>query len=346
MKTLIRKKLWLITTLLVLLATAACSNQNNAAETVNSTQANPSEKVPEKIVLGYQVSPNGELVAKALGLLEKKYPDIKIEWVKFEAGRDVNNAIASGSIDFGLVGTPPAAIGIASKLPYKIYYLHDVIGESEALVVKKDSGITSLQDLKGKTIATTFSSTSHFSLLGALKSEGVDPAKENITILDMQPPDIFAAWQRGDIDGAYIWQPMQSKLIADNGEVIIHSGELAEKGVITAELGIVHPDFAEQYPDIVKGYISVLDEAVTYYHHNPEKSAELLSKELGLSPEESLKTMKQIVWLDASKQKEYFDGALAETLKNTADFLVDQKSITNAPDQATFKKALLSDFYE
>ena len=346
MKTLFRKKLLLITTLLVLLVTAACSNQNNAAEKVNGTQDNNSRNIPKKIVLGYQVSPNGELVAKALGLLEKKYPDNKVEWVKFEAGRDVNNAIASGSIDFGLVGTPPAAIGVASKLPYKIYYLHDVIGESEALVVKDDAGIMSLKDLNGKTIATTFSSTSHFSLLGALKNEGIDPEKEKIKILDMQPPDIFAAWQRGDIDGAYIWQPMQSKLIADKGKVIIHSGELAEKGVITAEMGIVHQDFAEKYPDIVKGYISVLDEAVKYYHENPEKTAELLSKELGLSPEESLKTMKQIVWLDGSKQKEYFAGSLAETLKDTADFLVEQKSISSAPDKETFKKALLSNYYQ
>ncbi|GKU83970.1 aliphatic sulfonate ABC transporter substrate-binding protein [Niallia sp. NCCP-28] len=344
MKTLIQKKLLLLITLLVLLITAACGNQDNAAEKASGTQANNS-KIPEKIVLGYQVSPNGELVAKALGLLEKKYPDTKIEWVKFEAGRDVNNAIASGSIDFGLVGTPPAAIGVASKLPYKIYYLHDVIGESEALVVKGNSGIASLKDLKGKTIATTFSSTSHFSLLGALKEEGIDPVKEKIKILDMQPPDIFAAWQRGDINGAYIWQPMQSKLLADNGKVIVNSGKLAEKGVITAEVGIVRSDFAEKYPDIVKEYISVLDEAVKYYHGNPEKSAELLSKELGLSPEESLKTMKQIVWLDSSKQKEYFDGPLAETLKDTADFLVEQQSITSAPDKATFEKALLSNFY-
>jgi taurine transport system substrate-binding protein len=326
-----KTKFLLLTLLFALLVGSGCSTKNAA-------------QVPEKIVLGYQVSPSGELLAKALGLLEKKYPGIQVEWVKFDSGRDVNAAMASGSIDFGLVGTPPAAIGIASKLPYKVFYLHDVIGESEALVVKKDSGITSLQALKGKKIATTFSSTSHFSFLGALKAEGINPA--DITILDMQPPDIFAAWQRGDIDGAYIWQPMQSKLLADHGEVIVDSGKLAEKGILTAEIGLVNTSFAKNHADIVKGYIRVLDEAVKYYHENPEKSAELLSKELGLSPEESLKTMKQIVWLDASKQKEYFDGLLPKTLKDTADFLVETKSITSAPSLEEFKKAVLADFHQ
>ncbi|NEX78723.1 aliphatic sulfonate ABC transporter substrate-binding protein [Bacillus thermocopriae] len=346
MKTLHRKILLTLTILYIAFVTIACSNQSTATEKEKDEVTTQSKKVPEKIVLGYQVSPNGELLAKALGLLEKKYPDTKIEWVKFEAGRDVNNAIASGSIDFGLVGTPPAAIGIASKLPYKVYYLHDIIGESEALVVKQDSEIQSLKDLKGKKIATTFNSTSHFSLLGALKAEGMDPKKGNIQILDMQPPDIYAAWQRGDIDGAYIWQPMQSKLVADNGKVIIHSGELAEKGIITAEMGIVRNDFVEKYPEIVEEYISILDESVKYYHENPEKSAELLSTELGLTPEKSLETMKQIVWLDESKQKEYYEGPLAETLKETADYLVEQKSITNAPDIKTFEQSLLQHPYQ
>lgn len=341
MKT-IKRGFWLLSALLLLIIfTAACSNEHSSGKANDQASGSGSEKAPEKIVLGYQVSPSGELLAKALGLLEKKYPDIEIEWVKFDSGRDVNNAIASGSIDFGLVGTPPAAIGVASNMPYKVYYLHDIIGESEALVVKEDSGIQSLEDLKGKKIATTFSSTSHYSLLGALKNEGIDPIKDNITLLDMQPPDIYAAWQRGDIDGAYIWQPIQSKLIAEQGKVITDSGKLAEQGVLTAELGIVHNDFAEKYPSIVDGYVDALDEAVKYYNEKPEESAELLSKELGLTPEESLVTMKQIVWLDASKQKEYFNGPLAETLKETADFLVEQKAISSAPDLEAYKQALL-----
>jgi len=348
------KRLFITLFSVLLTLTTACSNQ------VNPTGSNPSaevssssssEAIPKEIRIGYQVSPNGELLAKALGLLEKKYPKTKINWIKFDSGRDVNTAIASGSIDFGLVGTPPGAIGIAKGLPYQVYYLHDVIGESEALVVKKSSGIQSLNDLKGKKIATTFSSTSHYSLLGALKTAGLDPEKDKITILDMQPPDIYAAWKRNDIDGAYIWQPNQAKLVSDGGNIIVTSKELAEKGVITAEFGIVHKEFAKKYPDVVKEYISLLDQAVHYYREKPEQSAQLLSKELELSPEESLKTMQQIIWLDVSEQKKYFGesgqiGELAKVLKDTGDFMVTQKAIPSAPDVNTYQQALLSDLYK
>jgi taurine transport system substrate-binding protein len=167
----------------------------------------------------------------------------------------------------------------------------------------------------------------------------------------MQPPDIYAAWKRNDIDGAYIWQPTQAKLISDGGKIIVTSRDLAKKGVVTAELGIVHKDFIKKYPDIVKGYISVLNEAVHYYRAKPEQSAQLLSKELELSPEESLKTMRQIIWLDGSEQKKYFGesgqiGELAKVLKDTGDFMVTQEAIPSAPDVNTYQQALLSDLYK
>jgi taurine transport system substrate-binding protein len=336
--------------LIVFILITGCSSQS-ASTMKNGGSTVSSSNVPKEIRLGYQVSPNGELLAKALGLLEKKYPHIKINWIKFDSGRDVNNAMASGSIDFGLVGTPPGSIGIANGLPYKVYYLHDIIGESEALVVKEDSGIKSLKDLKGKKIATTFSSTSHFSLLGALKEAKITSEKDRITLLDMQPPDIYAAWKRDDIDGAYIWQPTQTKLINEGGRVIVTSNDLSKKGIVTGEFGIVNKEFARKYPEIVKGYISVLDKAVHYYRNKPKEASQVLSKELGLSPAESLKTMKQIIWLDASQQKEFFGepekpGKLAKILKDTGDFMAKQKNISSSPSLATYQQALLSDLYK
>lgn len=350
-----------LTTVFILLAlvilTAACgsnaanepASQSSAAESANNGSAS-GDALPQEIRIGYQVSPNGELVAKALGLAEKKFPGVKISWLKFDSGRDVNTAIASGSIDFGLVGTPPGASGIAQGLPNKVYYIHDVIGESEALVVQEKSGIQSLQDLTGKTIATTFGSTSHFSLLSALGQAGIDPA--GITIIDMQAPDLLAAWQRGDIDGAYTWQPVQSKLLAEKGKVVITSKEVADQGALTGEFGVVHDDFIAKYPEAVKRYIDVLDEGTKYYREHPEEAAEALSKELGLTPEETLKAMNEITVLDKAAQSDpkYLGtpeqpGAFAALLKQTADFLAEQQSIKSAPELDVFQKALLCDLY-
>lgn len=340
------KRLLLFLLVGMLLLVVGCASERGAA----TTKAG-SEQFPQEIRIGYQVSPNGELLAKALGLAEKKFPNVKISWIKFDSGRDVNTAIASGGIDFGLIGTPPGAAGIAKGLPYQVYYLHDVIGQSEALVVKKDARVNSLADLKGKKIATAFGSTSHFSLLSALKQQGVNPA--DITILDMQMPDLVAAWSRNDIDGGYVWQPAQSQLLASGGKILITSKDVAEKGALTGEFGIVHKEFVTKYPNVVKGYIAVLDEAVQYYRNHSQESATALSKELGLSPEESLKAMNEIIVLDAKEQTDakYLGttekpGEFAKLLKGTGDFLVTQKSIVTSPELATYQQAIRTDLYE
>ena len=196
---------------------------------------------PKAIRLGYFQSPNGELLAKGQGQVQKRFPGANVEYIKFDVGRDVNAAFAGGSLYIGIIGTPPGTAGLINNIPYKIFYLHDVIAESEALVVKERSGITDLPSLKGRTIATAFGSTSHFSLLQALKQNGVDPTE--VKILDITGQDIHAAWVRGDIEGAYIWQPAQAKLLADGGKILVTSREVADKGGITGEFGIVPDKF-------------------------------------------------------------------------------------------------------
>ncbi len=63
-----------------------------------------------------------------------------------------------------------------------------------------EESITKPEDLIGKRIAVPFISTTHYSLLSALKHWGIKPGQ--VQIINLQPPAIIAAWQRGDIDGA------------------------------------------------------------------------------------------------------------------------------------------------
>ncbi len=95
---------------------------------------------PEKVTIAFQVIPNEEIIAKGLGWHEKAM-GVRIDWKQFDSGRDVNTAMAAGSVDLGLVGSSPAAAGIAAGIPYEVIWIYDVIGDNEALVAKKAKGI-------------------------------------------------------------------------------------------------------------------------------------------------------------------------------------------------------------
>ena len=305
---------------------------------------------PDQVTIGYQVIPNAEIVGKQLGWFEKEM-GVKINWKQFDSGRDVNTAIASGSLDMGLVGTSPAAAGISLGLPYEVVWIHDLEGENESLVAKKGRGIKAVPDLVGKKVAAPFGSTTHYSLLGALAVFKVDPAK--VKIIDMQPPDMLAAWQRGDLDAGYVWEPTLKKMVDADGEIILTSRQMADKGYLTGDVAVVRKAFAEKYPDLVVKYVQVQAKGVELWTKSPKEAAAAVAKAFNISPEEAEREMRTLVWVPGREQSSdtYLGtmakrGKFAKVLKETADFLVAQKTIKSAPPLAAFEKAINPSYVE
>jgi taurine transport system substrate-binding protein len=303
---------------------------------------------PDVVTIGYQVTPYGELIAKNKGWYEKEL-GTKVVLKAFDSGRDLNTAFASHAIQFGLLGSTPAAVGIASGNAVKLVYVNQIIGSGEALAVKTKAKIASIKDLKGKRVGVPFASTTHYALLQALKQEGVDA--KDVKILDLQPQDLFAAWTRGDVDAGYVWEPTYGKLVAEGGQHLTDSGILAGKGIVTALVELVDADFAKKYPDVVVKYLKVQQKALDLYKTNPDDAAAALAPELGVDKTEALKEASGFIWLGLADQAKYLGttaqkGPFADTLKSTADFLAEQKAIQTAPDLDGFRAVIDTSFVE
>ncbi len=312
-----------------------------SAETAPATT--PAEDLPDTIRIGYQQVPNGDLIVKNLGWLEEAFgPDVTIEWNLFDSGGSVNEAVLAGAVDIGLVGSSPASRGISTGIEYRVPWIFDVIGKAESLVAKP--GITTLADLKGKTVATPFASTSHFSLLAALDDAGI--AETDVNIIDAAPDDIYAAWTQGDIDAAYVWNPNLAKLIADGGTVLVTSADLAAKGKTTYDLAIVTNDFADKYPGAVNTWAAEEDRAVKLIRDDPKAASEAIALELGITPEEALAQLGDLVFLDAEEQlgADYLGGGLATNLFAAAQFNKDQGKIDDVKPEDTYTAAVDDSF--
>ncbi|GAA1633112.1 glycine betaine ABC transporter substrate-binding protein [Catellatospora bangladeshensis] len=306
--------------------------------------AGSSGGAPKQLRIGYQLIPNGDLIVKDLGWLEAALPGTTVVWSKFDSGGDVNTAILAGSLDIGLAGSSPVARGLAAPLniPYAVPWIFDVIGDNEALVVKQE--IADLAGLAGKKIATPFSSTSHYSLLAALAGAGVPDG--SVKIIDLEPPEIQAAWQRGDIDGAYVWTPVLAEL-RKTGKVLVTSRELAGKGKLTADLAVVRTEFLQQYPQVVKAWIQQQDRAVKLVRSDKTAAAQAIGRQLNLDADEAGAQLSELVLLDAAEQAgaDYLGtpaapGKLAENLHNAAQFLVGQGKLPSAPELGVYQKGL------
>ena len=201
------------------------------------------------------------------GELEKA-TGYKINWRMFGGGGDVIRAMASGDVQIGEAGSSPITAAASQGQGILLFWILDDIADAEALVVRNGSGINGPKDLKGKKVATPFVSTSHYQLMVDLKLEGVDP--KGVNVMNMRPPEIAAAWERGDIDAAFIWDPVLSK-IKTNGKIIATSGTIGKKGYPTFDGLVVNAEWAAKNEAFMVALVKALAKADADYRANAAK---------------------------------------------------------------------------
>jgi len=321
----------------LVLAAAGCGN--GAASGGGDASA-------KTIRIAYQAFPSGDLIVKNQGLLEKALPDYKITWTKFDSGASINTAFVAKSLDIAAIGSSPDARGLSAPLniPYQVAFVLDVAGDNEALVARNGSGVTDVAGLRGKKVGTPFASTAHYSLLAALDRAGVKESE--VTIVDLEPQDILAAWTRGDLDAAYSWLPSLDEL-KKNGKVLISSKQLATAGKPTLDLGVVSTAFIQAHPEAVDAWRKVEAQALDTIASDPAAAAKAVGQELNLSPEEAQKQLSQGVFLkpadlasDEWLGTEAKVGKLAGNLVSASEFLKSQQKIDAVPDLATVQKSI------
>ncbi|MCY4487952.1 MAG: ABC transporter substrate-binding protein [Deltaproteobacteria bacterium] len=189
-----------------------------------------------------------------------------IEFVKFTSGSEVVDAMASGSVDISFIGSSPMAAGYSRDVDLQVIYVHDNIHNAEALVV--DDSISAPQDLRGKTIAAPFGSTAHFHLMFALEQFNIPP--QALGVIDLSPPDMAAAWERGDVNGGFVWYPALGRM-KQRGRVLISSGDLSNWGNATFDAMAARKGFTNRNPIFTCQWVKMVASADADYRANPEK---------------------------------------------------------------------------
>jgi len=154
---------------------------------------------PTTIGLDYAYYNPVSLVLKDKKFLEHDLArdGISVEWTQSLGSNKALELLNSKSIDFGSTAGAAALIGKANGNPIKAIYVYSR-PEWTALVVRKDSPITKVEDLKGKKVAVTRGTDPHIFLLRALHEAGL--TEKDIEMVVLQHPDGRIALEKGDVD--------------------------------------------------------------------------------------------------------------------------------------------------
>jgi len=250
--------LGLASTLILVAITAACSRT-------------PAAK-PQSIRLDYAYYNPMSLVLKDKKFLEQDLASdgISVEWTQSLGSNKALELLNSKSVDFGSTAGAAALIGKANGNPIKAIYVYSR-PEWTALVVRKDSPITKIEDLKGKRVAVTRGTDPHIFLLRALHEAGL--TEKDVEIVVLQHPEGRIALEKGDVDAWAGLDPMMAQTEIQSGSRLFYRNvNFNSYGVLN-----VREEFAQQYPAYVERVLAAYEKARLWALQNPEEFRKLFA---------------------------------------------------------------------
>jgi sulfonate transport system substrate-binding protein len=258
---------------------AGCSSSSSSSSSaVAATSPGASVNLSSVTLnVGDQKGTGAEAVLQAAGLL-KTLP-FKVNWSDFTSGPPMLEAMASGSVDIGGVGDAPPVFAASGGEAIEIVGARETSGDQDALVVPKNSPITSIQQLKGKKIAYGSGSSANYHLLTVLGKAGL--TTKDVSLVNLQPAEALAAFTSGSVDAWDIWPPYVQQVVAQDGAKVLAIGSQYGSPYsfeVASKAAVADPAKAAA----IKVYLATLDKAYEWTAAHPTQWGALWGQAAGL----------------------------------------------------------------
>lgn len=284
-----------------------------------------------KIVLGYQKADPFD-IARQRGVFAKKMKakGYKVVWKEFQDGTALMQALKSGAVDYARTGDTPPVTSQAAGVDLVYIASGSSKAKGSAVLIPKNSKITSIQDLKGKRVAYTKGTISHYLLLSALEKAGMSAT--DITWVNLTNSAASVAFAQGKVDAWATWDPMTATAQVNQGAKILFNGT---GGVTNSRDFILSTStFAKNNTEVSQYLLEYLQDDMTWANEHQTKLISMLSEQLGLS-----KTIVKKMVTRRSYAMTAMTSAVVKEQQRIADLFYDEGLITK---QITVSDAVIA----
>ncbi|GAA5415259.1 putative aliphatic sulfonates-binding protein [Paraliobacillus ryukyuensis] len=232
------------------------------------------------ITLGYFPNINHvpAMVAKSEGIYKEKVGDnVTIEYKTFPDGASFMTALKTGEIEAGLVGPGPAMNNYTTGTDVKILAGGSTGGT--VTVARKDSGIESIEDLKGKTFITPRVGCTHdVQFETFMKEHGITSERTGGEMVHTtgKPAQYQAMFESGKVDVAVAPEPWGSVLQMETGaKVIVAPDEVSFGETLPASVLVTSGDMIKNDKELIQQIVEAHKEAITFINENEEKAKDI-----------------------------------------------------------------------
>jgi len=215
-------------------------------------------------------------VAENKGYFKEEGIDLEIK--KFGSGKASFLAMLKGEgVDISAVADTPIVLRSFNREDF--YLLAGICASwDDKIIARKDKGINSIADLRGKKIGVTKGTSAHFFLDDLLIYNGI-PASE-IEFVDIKPADLVIALEKGDVDAISAWEPIpfQAEQLLQDKTIKFLNEEIYNKIFYL----VIKKGFAKNHPEALKRFLKAIDKANTFLREDKEESQAIITEELKL----------------------------------------------------------------
>ena len=247
------------------------------AADASASPTSPSSPL-QQLRIGFQKSAVNLVIVKQQGALEKQFTDAKVSWIEFPAGPQLLEALAVGSLDFGLTGDSPPVFAQAAGKGLLYVGAEPPKPLSSAILVKADSPLRTLADLKGKKLAFQKGSSAHYLSVRAIEKAGL--AWSDFTPIYLAPADARAAFEKGAIDAWSIWDPYYAATELDLKTRALNTGAGLSNN---NSFYLAAREFVGKHPQAIASLLAELTRADLFARSNRNEAAQLIAGYSGLS---------------------------------------------------------------
>lgn len=222
------------------------------------------------------------ILIKARGGLEERLKTFgtRVEWIEFQSGPPLLEALNVGSIDIGRTGDAPPIFAQAADTPFVYVGSGALRPKSSAIIAPANSPLQSLADLKGKTVGYQRGSSAHFFLVQALEKAGL--TLDDVESANLSPADARAAFEQSNIDAWAIWDPFYA---AAEKQIDAKTLTTNEGLAPNREFFLASKAFVADNEALLVALLEETAEVAQWADNNPAEVVEVLAPVTGLDPE-------------------------------------------------------------
>lgn len=331
---------------------AACGYGSTADEDDDAQDAQASGRAlsAEEVSIGYFATlthATAVLGLAADGLIHQELDGTTATTQVFDAGPSAIEALNSGDLDMTFVGPSPTINGYVQSGGANLRIVCGAASGGASLVANPDT-VGGLDDLAGKTFATPqLGNTQDVALLSYLSEQGIDVNPQDgsgeATVLRISNSEIPAAYESGDIDGAWVPEPTAATLVKRGAATLLDERELWQDGRFVVTHLIASQDFLTAHRDIVEAVVRGVVLTTDWIAAHPERAKERFNAEIAALPGGA--TLPASVLDPAFEHVEYLYDPLAGTLWTSAENAIEVEllSATKADLAGVYDLSVLND---